>query len=100
MNKKIVFEYTHHAKYQMLMRKISSAAVEYTVLNPEETYSDSSDRSLSVAVRSLDGGGLIKVWYRFVDGEAVVLSCLVITVRRELPVTYTKAKKRKSKGKR
>ncbi len=96
MANKILFEFTIHAKYQMTMRGISQKTVEFTVLNPQRVYGDSTDAALLVAEREIDGGSLIKVWYRFLDGEAVVLSCLIVTVRRELEQPRTqKAKGRK-----
>ncbi len=100
MKKKIIFEFTIHAKYQMAMRRISQKTVEYVVLNPDKVVGDVTDKSLSVAIKELDTGGVIKVWYRFEDGEAIVLSCLIITVRREIEETLTQKRKRKSKGKR
>ncbi len=100
MKNKIIFEFTTHAKYQMAMRRISQKTVEFVVLNADKVAPDISNKSLLVAVKELDDGGVIKVWYRFKDGEAVVLSCLIITVRREIEKTFTQKQKRKSKGKR
>lgn len=82
-----VFRYTHHAEYQLFNRNITKPSAEYTVLWPDEIYVDSQDSSVSIAVRETSEGIFMKVWYRIIDGEPLVTTVLVITLRRERPQT-------------
>jgi hypothetical protein len=82
-----VFRYTHHAEYQLFNRNITKQSAEYTVLSPDEIHVDSQDPSVSIAVRETSEGTFMKVWYRMIDGEPLVTTVLVITLRREHPQT-------------
>lgn len=84
----------------MSIRAISEAQIESVVLKPDYTQGDKSDRTLTIAIRETSPGTLLKVWYRYIGKEAVIESCLIVTVRRERQETYTQRQKRRKRGKR
>lgn len=100
MKRKLKFEFTDHAKIQMVFRKVSEGQVMNCVLNPDTVEPDRYDSAVSIAIRETSPETFLKVWYRLEEGEAVVTTCVVITLRRERTETKTKAKKKAKRGKR
>ena len=74
------FAFTDHANIQMVFRKISETQVKYCVLHPDFTEPDRYDPSVTVAIRETSPETFLKVWYRLENGEAVITTCLVITL--------------------
>ncbi len=97
MSPPVAFRYTHHAEYQLFNRNVTKAAVEQTVTHPDELHSDREDPNVTIAVRETSPGTFLKVWYRLVDGESVVQTVLIITLRRERPDTPKKPARRRQR---
>jgi len=96
---KYTFVYTTHMKYQMFNRNIGQSQVEQTVSNPDSTARDTQDPALTVATREFTPGTFLKVWYRLEHGQAAVVSCILVSTRRERP-SAPKPKKKTKKGRR
>ena len=77
------FIFTDHMKYQMFNRTISESQVTVTVVQPDRTETDTRDAALTVAVREFTPGTLLKVWYRLEEDAAAVVSCILVSTRRE-----------------
>ncbi|TDE85965.1 hypothetical protein [Deinococcus sp. S9] len=100
MPPRYLFVYTDHIKYQMFNRNIGQSQVEQTVLQPDSTARDLRDPALTVATREYTPGTFVKVWYRLEKGEAELVSCILVSTRRERPGADRKAssKKRRKGG--
>lgn len=96
---KYLFVYTDHMKYQMFNRNIAQGQVEQTVTGPDSTARDTQDPTLTVATREFTSGTFLKVWYRLEHGQAAMVSCILVTARRERPGASKPTKKAK-KGRR
>ena len=77
------FIFTDHMKYQMFNRNISESQVTVTVIRPDRTETDRRDPNLTIAVREFTPGTLLKVWYRLERDAAAVVSCILVSTRRE-----------------
>jgi hypothetical protein len=91
------FIYTDHIKFQMFDRHISQGQIETTVNHPDRTEKDRQDPLLTVAIREFTPGTFLKVWYRLEKGQAAIVSCILVTVRRERPAPSSPAKTKKAK---
>lgn len=94
------FVYTDHMEFQLFNRSISRSQVEQTVLAPDGVGRDVRDPALTVASREYTAGTVLKVWYRLEHGEAQLVSCILVTARRERPDAPKKPTKTKRKGRR
>ena len=61
MKPKLKFEFTDHAKIQMVFRKVSEGQVTYCVLHPDTVEQDRYDPAVSVAVRETSPDTFLKV---------------------------------------
>jgi len=98
------FVFTDHIKYQMFNRNISESQVTTTVKGPDRTEKDKRDPALTVAIREFTPGTYLKVWYRLEPGTAAVVSCILVSTRRETPertaARKTSTRKTTKKGRR
>lgn len=79
----------------MFNRNISASQIERTIRQPDSVTPDATDPDLSVALREFTPGTVLRVWYRLERDQTGLVSCIVVTARRERVDTPPRSGKKK-----